>query len=156
MQEMQNIRVQSQGQDNPLEEERQLTLVSLSGKSHRQRSLVGYSPWDCRVGHDWETEHEHKRLWKAPTYSWESVSPHACGGLCAYSGKIWQVPKLLILADFKAPRKREVAAKAGLQVSWLSVDCVSKHTEILGEDWETFSFRFSRKFVQSLAKHQAK
>ena len=26
-------------------------------KSHRQRSLVGYSPWGCRVGHDWATEH---------------------------------------------------------------------------------------------------
>ena len=24
----------------------------LPGKSHGQKSLVGYSPWDCRVGHD--------------------------------------------------------------------------------------------------------
>ena len=48
MQEMQETSVQSQGQDNPLEEERQLTLVSLSGKSHGQRSLVGYSPWGCK------------------------------------------------------------------------------------------------------------
>ena len=29
------------------------TPVSLPGKSHGQRSLVGYSPWGCkRVGHD--------------------------------------------------------------------------------------------------------
>ena len=26
----------------------QLTLVFLSGKSHGQKSLVGYSPWDCK------------------------------------------------------------------------------------------------------------
>ena len=30
----------------------QPTPVSLSGESHGQRSLVGYSPWACRVGHD--------------------------------------------------------------------------------------------------------
>ena len=31
----------------------QSTLVFLPGKSHGQRSLVGYSPWGCkRVGHD--------------------------------------------------------------------------------------------------------
>ena len=31
----------------------QLTPVFLPGKLHRQRSLVGYSPWGCqRVGHD--------------------------------------------------------------------------------------------------------
>ena len=26
-------------------------------KSHGQRSLAGYSPWSCRVRHDWATEH---------------------------------------------------------------------------------------------------
>ena len=25
----------------------------LPGKSHRERSLEGYSPWGCRVRHDW-------------------------------------------------------------------------------------------------------
>ena len=31
----------------------QSTPVFLPGKSHRQRSLVGYSPWLCkRVGHN--------------------------------------------------------------------------------------------------------
>ena len=35
----------------------QPTPVSLSGKSHGQRSLAGYSPWGCkRVGHDWATK----------------------------------------------------------------------------------------------------
>ena len=35
----------------------QPTLVCLAGKSHGQRSLVGYSPWGCeRVGHDLATK----------------------------------------------------------------------------------------------------
>ena len=33
----------------------QSTSVLLPGKSHGQRSLVGYSPWGCRVRHDWGT-----------------------------------------------------------------------------------------------------
>ena len=33
------------------------TPVFLPGKSHEQRSLVGYSPWGCRVGHDWAHTH---------------------------------------------------------------------------------------------------
>ena len=31
------------------------TPVFLPGESHGQRSLIGYSPWGCRVRHDWET-----------------------------------------------------------------------------------------------------
>ena len=31
----------------------QSTLVFLPGESHGQRSLVGYSPWGRRVGHNW-------------------------------------------------------------------------------------------------------
>ena len=33
--------------------------VLLPGKSHGRRSLVGYSPWGRRVGHDWATERLH-------------------------------------------------------------------------------------------------
>ena len=33
--------------------------VLLPGKSYRQRTLVGYSPWGHRVRHDWVTEHAH-------------------------------------------------------------------------------------------------
>ena len=31
------------------------TPVFLPGESHGQRTLAGYSPWGCRVGHNWET-----------------------------------------------------------------------------------------------------
>ena len=40
----------------PWRREWQPTPVFLPGESHGQRSLAGYSPWDCeRVGHDWVT-----------------------------------------------------------------------------------------------------
>ena len=41
------------GWEDPLEKEMATTPVFLPGESHRQRSLVGYSPWGRkRVGHD--------------------------------------------------------------------------------------------------------
>ena len=42
---MQETWVQSLGQEDPLEKEMATTPVFLPGKSHGQRSLVGYSPW---------------------------------------------------------------------------------------------------------------
>ena len=39
------MQVQSLGQEEPLEKERQPTPVFLPGKPHGQRGLVGYSPW---------------------------------------------------------------------------------------------------------------
>ena len=52
VQETQETRVQSLGQEDPLEEEMashtgvfQKTPVFLPRESHGQRSLVGYSPW---------------------------------------------------------------------------------------------------------------
>ena len=53
MQVTQETQVQSLGWKDPLEEEWQPTPVFFPGKSHAQRSLVGYSPWGCRVRHDW-------------------------------------------------------------------------------------------------------
>ena len=42
---MQEIRVQSLGQEDPLEKEMATHSISLPGESHGQRSLGGYSPW---------------------------------------------------------------------------------------------------------------
>ena len=42
---MQENKVQSLGQEDPLEKEWQPNQVFLPGDSHRERSLVGYSPW---------------------------------------------------------------------------------------------------------------
>ena len=49
----QDTLVRSLGQEDPLEKERLPTPAFLSGKSHGQRSLAGYSPWGLRrIGHD--------------------------------------------------------------------------------------------------------
>ena len=48
---MQDVRVQSVGQEDPLKKEMQPTQV-LPEKYHGQRSLADYSPWGCtRVGY---------------------------------------------------------------------------------------------------------
>ena len=55
----------------------QPTPVFLPEEFHRQRSLVGYSPWDHRVGHYWSIlahTHAHKHL---PELSFTDVeTPH--------------------------------------------------------------------------------
>ena len=45
---MQETQVQSLGQEDPLGKEIANHSNFLSGKSHGQRSLVGYSPWGCK------------------------------------------------------------------------------------------------------------
>ena len=44
--------VRSLGQEDSRRREWLPTVVSLPGKSQRQRSLACYSPWGCRVGQD--------------------------------------------------------------------------------------------------------
>ena len=50
---MQETQVQSLGQENPVGKRMDTTPVFFPGKSHGQRSLVGYSSWGHRVRHDW-------------------------------------------------------------------------------------------------------
>ena len=45
---MQETRVWSLGWEDPLKKEMQPTPVFLPGKSHGQRSLIGYRPWGCK------------------------------------------------------------------------------------------------------------
>ena len=45
--------VWSLGQEEPPEEEAVAHSSILAGKSHGQRSCLGYGPWGCRVGHYW-------------------------------------------------------------------------------------------------------
>ena len=58
---VQEMRVWSLGREDPLEEEMQPTPVFLPGKSHGQRSLVGYSPW----GHTWLSDYNIS-VWSLP------------------------------------------------------------------------------------------
>ena len=49
---MQETQVPSPGREDPLEKEMEPTPVLLPRKFHGWRSLVGYSPWGHRVGHN--------------------------------------------------------------------------------------------------------
>ena len=71
----------------PWRREWQPTPVFLPGESHGQRSLVGDSPWGCRVGHDWETKHSTLRYLKVwlglkdlllSSLMWLSARPYSC------------------------------------------------------------------------------
>ena len=57
---MQETRVQSLGQEDPWRRKWQPTPVFLPGKSHGQRSLVGYSLWH----HKESDMTEHTRMYK--------------------------------------------------------------------------------------------
>ena len=46
---MWETRVRSLSQEDPLEKEMATHSSTLPGKSHGQRSMVGYSPWGCKV-----------------------------------------------------------------------------------------------------------
>ena len=47
------------------------TPVFLPGESHRLRSLAGYSPWDHRVRHNWETNTLCSSITTASRMVWE-------------------------------------------------------------------------------------
>ena len=49
---MQETRVQSLGQEDPLENRMATHLVFLLGEFHGKTNLVGYSSWGCRVRRD--------------------------------------------------------------------------------------------------------
>ena len=53
------MRVQSLGQEDPLEKEMATNCSILAWKIHRQRSLAGYSPGGCkRIRHDLMTKQQ--------------------------------------------------------------------------------------------------
>ena len=66
---MQETHVQSLGQEDPWRKEWQTTPVFLPGKFHAQRSLARYSPWGCKVSHDWATN-TFTSLFSCTKYLW--------------------------------------------------------------------------------------
>ena len=67
---MQEMWVRSVGWEDPLEKEMQPTAVFLPGKSHGQRSLVGYSP----LGHKETKLREHTCIPHIQTLQWVPIS----------------------------------------------------------------------------------
>ena len=70
---VQQTRVWPLGWENPLERKWQPTPVSLPGKSHGQRRLVGCSPWGCKESGttDWLTLTG--AIWQAEYFAWVTV-----------------------------------------------------------------------------------
>ena len=72
----------------------QSTPTLLPGKSHGWRSLVGYSPWGRRVGHDWATSLTHPQFLAAGQSGGARVSKD---GLLCFSAlrkwRFWEQPK---------------------------------------------------------------
>ena len=60
VQEMWEIQAWSLSWEDPLEKEMATHSSILFWKTPGQRRLAGYSPWGCRVRHDWETEHSNE------------------------------------------------------------------------------------------------
>ena len=56
---MQETQDQSMGWEDHQRRKQQPTPVLLPGKSHGQRSLVGYSPWGCKESYMTEGLHFH-------------------------------------------------------------------------------------------------
>ena len=77
---MQEMQIQSLGWENPWSSKWQPIPVFLPGKSHGQRSLVGYSPWSHKDGHveglstHAQCKHVSATLWTHPL----SSSPSVC------------------------------------------------------------------------------
>ena len=59
---MQEMQVQSLGQEDPLEEGMATIPVFLPGESHGQRRMAGYSPWGCKESDSSESTHTHTHI----------------------------------------------------------------------------------------------
>ena len=73
----------------------QPTPVFLPGESHRQKSLVGYSPRGGRVGHDWLTTTHSLTRWRGNQESKTQASSKYC-----YLS-FWNLPRLPVLHSAK-------------------------------------------------------
>ena len=70
----------------------QPTPVFLLGESHRQRNLVGYSPWDCK-SQTWLSMHARMKNWAARPSSWKAAPGHGRFRVLGFSWPVpWQTP----------------------------------------------------------------
>ena len=79
MQEMQEMRVGSLDQENTLEKEMATQSSILAGKFHRQRSLVGHSPWGRRESDTTEqlSTHTHRTVLKHHINKYKNFSKYS-------------------------------------------------------------------------------
>ena len=71
---MRETRIQSLGREDPLEKEMAIHSSTMPGKSHGQRSLVGYSPWGRKESDT--TEQLHFHFYFTSFWVWRKVKLH--------------------------------------------------------------------------------
>ena len=97
--------VRSLGWEYSLEKGMATHSSTLAGKSHGQRSLVGYSPWGQRVGHDWsdlthrvyiiqEEDYNHTLRDSDGALGWAIINSVALSGATNLLALYWASPWL--------------------------------------------------------------
>ena len=99
----------------------QPTPVFLPGEFHGQRSLVGYSPWSQRVGHDWATN-AFKGFWDAVEAKQHQISRDKNSLLKArlshQLAKPWAILNLSGVCSLQLKYSRQTIAKINKAKSW--------------------------------------
>ena len=105
--------------------------VFLLGKAHGQRSLVGYSPWGCRVGHNLETKQQGQMLLQVFSYDTSRcISSLTIWGVCI---SILQMRKLRdryrTLAEVQNYVDK-ITSNQSWGVNWWLWQCSSTHQSV--------------------------
>ena len=132
---MQETRVWSLHWEDPLSKW-QPTPVLLPGKSHGQRSMVGYSPWGRRVRHNWETSLSPPGGTRGKEPSCQCRSHKKCW-FDSWMGKIpwrraWQPPPIFLPGESQWTEEAGRLESIGLQRvrhDWSNL--VHMHTSVL-------------------------
>ena len=96
----------------------QPTPVFLPGKSHGWRSLVGYSPWGRRIGHNWATSLSLSLCARHLGYSW--LLFHEFITLLLH---FFSLPSFLTACYLHIQTKTELLAQGGgsLRAGWTKI-----------------------------------
>ena len=99
--------VQSPGWEDPLEEGMIIHSTILAWRIPMdKRSLAGYSPWDCKVRHDWATKHSmaHTEPPAGRSTNWRTITPKKFSHCCENSRPHNRLPNLGIQRrDWESP-----------------------------------------------------
>lgn len=95
----------------------------------------------------------HRGLWKTLAYSWESKRPLTCAGMCAFSEKTWEGPKLSPLTDLEALCNKKLRLRQICRLpAWVSEE-FPKIQNTLANAERLIHSRHLRASVQLLTDH---
>ena len=94
---MQDTQVWSLGWKDSLEKEMATHSVFLAGKSHGQRSPVGYSPWGCKKSQRWLSDWTTMNL--NPYSPWKKITKEkSLNSFKTNKPNIWNIPNNWVVA----------------------------------------------------------